>query len=209
MQPEKIIYGSGHGTVAVLLPGFAINQATGQPQFHDLTHILMMNVIYIASFPSSSTVIRTIPSSAIVANLWQFVFHMWGVQTLKGTDTFSLRLRFPVGLAKQLHLGASIWFHMFDDNIIYGLILSLNCYKTTYDVTLSNIWFSAFSGYQLARFWLVKIVIYLCSIFSFVPCKYQEFSIFFGDNPKQSVHFQYEEISLFCECKTEQCMPFQ
>ena len=133
--------------------------ATRQPQFHDLTHILMMNFIYIVSFPSSSTVIRTIPSSAIVANLWQFVFHMWGLQTLKGTDTFSLRLRFPVGLAKQLHLGASIWFHMFDDNIIYGSILLLNCHKTTYDVTLSNIWFSAFSGYQLARFWLVEIII--------------------------------------------------
>ena len=37
------IYGSGHGTVAVLLPGFAINwlqnQVTRQPQFRDLTHM--------------------------------------------------------------------------------------------------------------------------------------------------------------------------
>ena len=38
-------YGSGHRTVAVLLPGFAINwlqnQVTRQLQFHDLTHIII------------------------------------------------------------------------------------------------------------------------------------------------------------------------
>ena len=37
------IYGSCHGTVAVLLPGFALNweqnQVTRQPHIHDLTHI--------------------------------------------------------------------------------------------------------------------------------------------------------------------------
>ena len=42
----KSIYGSGHGTVAVLLPGFAIswqqNQVTRQSQFRDLAHILCM-----------------------------------------------------------------------------------------------------------------------------------------------------------------------
>ena len=36
--------GSGHGTVAVLLPGFAIsryqNQVTRQPQFHNLTQVM-------------------------------------------------------------------------------------------------------------------------------------------------------------------------
>ena len=37
------IYGPGHETVAVLLPGFAVNwqqnQVTRQPQFRDLTHM--------------------------------------------------------------------------------------------------------------------------------------------------------------------------
>ena len=41
---RAILYGSGHGTAAVLLPGFAINwqqnQVTRKPQFCDLTHII-------------------------------------------------------------------------------------------------------------------------------------------------------------------------
>ena len=73
-------------------------------------------------FQIAELVILTIPSSAIVANLWQFVFHMWGLRTLKSTDTLSLRLRFPVSLAEQLCLDARNWFHMSDDNIIYGTI---------------------------------------------------------------------------------------
>ena len=42
-KAEISVYGSGHETVAVLLPGFAINwyqnQETRQPQFRDLTNI--------------------------------------------------------------------------------------------------------------------------------------------------------------------------
>ena len=35
----EMLYGSSHGTAAVLLPGFAINQVARQLQFRDLTHI--------------------------------------------------------------------------------------------------------------------------------------------------------------------------
>ena len=44
-------YGSGHETAAVLLPSFAINtyqnQVTGQPQFHDLTHINVFPSVWV------------------------------------------------------------------------------------------------------------------------------------------------------------------
>ena len=42
-RKKILVYGSGHETVAALLPGFAINwlqnQVTRQPQFRELTHI--------------------------------------------------------------------------------------------------------------------------------------------------------------------------
>ena len=49
--PILLKYGSGHETVAVLLPGFAINwkqnQVTRQPQFRDLTHMTIIWLVHI------------------------------------------------------------------------------------------------------------------------------------------------------------------
>ena len=53
-----IIYGLRHETVAVLLPGFAINwkwnQVTRQPQFRDLTHLCIFINTYIYIHDKSS-----------------------------------------------------------------------------------------------------------------------------------------------------------